>query len=122
MLAKQIFGVSDIWRHFNIIIADCGPKIIDWPQAVEVSHPHAQEWLERDLSNVLRFFLRKYGIEMPLSEALSLVEESADAEKVAGKEAVGLVEKGAEGAGEKETEGVADKRAEGVGEMEAKRF
>lgn len=59
--------------EFNIMVAESGPVIIDWPQAVDVSHPHAQEWLERDISNVLRFFLRKYGIDMPLSRALSIV-------------------------------------------------
>ena len=63
--------------EFNILVADSGPKIIDWPQAVEAGHPHAREWLERDLCNVLRFFLRKYGIDMSLSRALAIVEEQA---------------------------------------------
>ncbi len=60
--------------EFNIIVDESGPKIIDWPQAVEVNHPHAQELLERDLVNVLRFFERKYRIEMPLDRALGLVQ------------------------------------------------
>jgi RIO kinase 2 len=62
--------------EFNIIIAESGPVIIDWPQAVEVEHPHARELLERDLVNILRFFLRKYGIDMALDEALQRVEEA----------------------------------------------
>ena len=62
--------------EFNIMITDSGPVIIDWPQAVDASHPHADELLKRDLGNVLRFFQRKYHIEMPLEEALSLVEEA----------------------------------------------
>ncbi|MDD2754061.1 MAG: serine/threonine protein kinase [Methanothrix sp.] len=62
--------------EFNIMVDDSGPKIIDWPQAVEVTHPHAEELLERDLVNVLRFFERKYRIEMPLDKALGLVAES----------------------------------------------
>jgi len=62
--------------EFNIMVDESGPKIIDWPQAVEVTHPHAQELLERDLVNVLRFFERKYRIEMPLERALSLVREA----------------------------------------------
>ena len=33
--------------------------------------PSADELLKRDLGNVLRFFQRKYNIEMPLEEALS---------------------------------------------------
>jgi RIO kinase 2 len=62
--------------EFNIMVDESGPKIIDWPQAVEVAHPHAQELLERDLANVLRFFERKYRIEMPLDRALMLVREA----------------------------------------------
>ena len=65
--------------EFNIMIADAGPKLIDWPQAVEVSHPHSQELLERDLSNVLRFFERKYKIIMPLEKALRLVKSKPEA-------------------------------------------
>jgi RIO kinase 2 len=60
--------------EFNILISESGPKIIDWPQAVEVTHPHARELLERDLENVLRFFQRKYGIKVPLEEALQRIE------------------------------------------------
>jgi len=60
--------------EFNIIIAESGPVIIDWPQAVETDHPHAGELLERDLANVLRFFQRKYGINLALDEALMRVE------------------------------------------------
>jgi RIO kinase 2 len=65
--------------EFNIIIADAGPKLIDWPQAVDVAHPHSQELLERDLSNVLRFFERKYKIIMPLEKALRLVKSEPEA-------------------------------------------
>ncbi len=62
--------------EFNIIMADSGPVIIDWPQSVDVSHPHARELLERDVGNVLRFFERKYGMEMQLERALSRVREA----------------------------------------------
>lgn len=60
--------------EFNIIVTEQGPKIIDWPQAVEVDHPQAEELLERDLFNVLRFFSRKYRLEMSLEEALGIVK------------------------------------------------
>jgi RIO kinase 2 len=62
--------------EFNIMVDESGPKIIDWPQAVDATHPHAQELLERDLVNVLHFFERKYRIEMPLERALSRVWEA----------------------------------------------
>ena len=59
--------------EFNIMMAESGPKIIDWPQAVEVTHPHARELLKRDLANVLRFFERKYRIDLPLEKALERI-------------------------------------------------
>ena len=66
---------SDL-SEFNIMIAESGPKIIDWPQAVEVTHPHAQELLERDIGNVLRFFERKYRMETSLEKALIRAREA----------------------------------------------
>jgi RIO kinase 2 len=48
---------------------------------VETNHPGAAELLDRDLSNVLRFFERRYKIDMHLEDALSVV-------KGASKEAV----------------------------------
>lgn len=56
--------------EFNIIIGESGPVLIDWPQAVKTTHPNSGEILERDLSNVLRFFDRKYEIKMPLQDAI----------------------------------------------------
>lgn len=77
--------VAEAWRlgivhadlsEFNIIMAEAGPCIIDWPQAVMADHPHARELLERDLKNVLCFFGRKYGIDMPMETALQRVMEA----------------------------------------------
>ena len=74
--ARRLGIIHADLSEFNIMVDESGPKIIDWPQAVEVTHPHAQELLERDLVNVLRFFERKYRIEMPLERALSRVREA----------------------------------------------
>jgi RIO kinase 2 len=46
---------------------------------VESTHPHAEELLERDLNNVLRFFARKYKLMMNLEETLSLVKSQKEA-------------------------------------------
>ncbi len=56
--------------EFNIIVGESGPTIIDWPQAVSTSQPHAFGLLERDLSNVLSFFARKYKINLSLQRIL----------------------------------------------------
>ena len=80
--------VAKAWRlgivhadlsEFNIMANDEGIKIIDWPQAVEGTHPHAEVLLERDLNNVLRFFARKYKLKMNLEETLSLVKSQKEA-------------------------------------------
>ena len=74
--ARRLGIIHADLSEFNIMVDESGPKIIDWPQAVEVTHPHAEELLERDLVNVLHFFERKYRIEMPLERALSRVREA----------------------------------------------
>lgn len=61
--------------EFNIIIGDGDVRIIDWPQAVGINHQTALMRLEQDISNILRFFQRKYKIKMMLDEALSYVKD-----------------------------------------------
>ena len=74
--ARRLGIIHADLSEFNVMVDESGPRIIDWPQAVEVTHPHAEELLERDLTNILRFFERKYRIEMPLERALSRVREA----------------------------------------------
>ncbi|MDM7935063.1 MAG: RIO1 family regulatory kinase/ATPase [Methanothrix sp.] len=84
---QRILGeVAGAWRlgivhsdlsEFNIMITEDGPRIIDWPQAVKASHPRAMELLERDLGNVLRFFSRRYRLDLPLERALQQTKEAS---------------------------------------------
>lgn len=60
--------------EFNIIVTEDDLKIIDWPQAVDTNHPGASELLERDLGNILRFFERRYRIDMLPEDALTVVK------------------------------------------------
>jgi RIO kinase 2 len=60
--------------EYNIIISQEEVKIIDWPQAIRTDHPNAPELLERDLSNVLKFFSRRYGIETSIESALEKIK------------------------------------------------
>ena len=60
--------------EFNVIVMEDDLKIIDWPQAVDINHPSAAELLERDVGNILRFFERRYRIDMPLEDALTIVK------------------------------------------------
>lgn len=64
---------ADLSEH-NIIIKPSGEVlIIDWPQWVPTSHRNAQELLERDVSNVLKYFRRKFRLKRDLSQALELI-------------------------------------------------
>jgi RIO kinase 2 len=65
--------------EFNVMATAEGLKlkIIDWPQAVEIDHPNASELLERDVSNVLKVFVRRYKIDLPLEEAISRVKSTS---------------------------------------------
>jgi len=49
---------------YNIIMKDDIPYLIDMSQSVLISHPKAQEFLKRDLSNILTFF-NKLNIVTP---------------------------------------------------------
>lgn len=63
--------------EFNIVITPSWRiLIIDWPQFVRDSHPNAHELLRRDISNVLKFFRRKYRVTRDLNDALARVGAS----------------------------------------------
>lgn len=74
--------------EFNVMITEDGLRIIDWPQAVGLDHASSQELLERDLTNILRFFTRRYKIELPLEEALSRVKAVKAVKTIKAEEAV----------------------------------
>lgn len=49
--------------EYNVMIWDEKPWIIDVSQAVDLSHPKAMEFLERDIANIHRFFSDYVEIE-----------------------------------------------------------
>jgi RIO kinase 2 len=61
---------SDL-SEYNIFVNENGVQFIDWPQYVEISHPHAEELLERDVANVLKHFKRKYRIDRDPKDIVS---------------------------------------------------
>lgn len=68
---------SDL-SEYNIFVNENGVQFIDWPQYVDTSHPHADELLERDLSNVLKHFTRKYRIDTDLDEVVSRIKKDVE--------------------------------------------
>lgn len=56
--------------EYNVFVSEEGVQLIDWPQYITPEHPHADEILERDVSNILTHFFRKYGIKRELDETI----------------------------------------------------
>ncbi|RXA17442.1 serine/threonine protein kinase [Methanosarcina sp. MSH10X1] len=63
--------------EYNIFASEEGVQLIDWPQYITPEHPHADEILERDVSNVLTHFYRKYGIKRELEETIREIKSQA---------------------------------------------
>jgi len=60
--------------EFNVIVRRNGKVLfIDWPQSVRVSHPNATDILARDVTNILKFFQRKFGVKYLIDQTLSYV-------------------------------------------------
>lgn len=61
--------------EFNVIFRpDDHVLIIDWPQYVRKSHPNADQLLKRDVTNIVRFFQRKFKTKTRLKEALAYIK------------------------------------------------
>lgn len=64
--------------EFNVILQpNWHILIIDWPQYVKKDHPNAEELLERDVLNIVRFFKRKFRTETNIEDALTFVKHNA---------------------------------------------
>jgi len=64
---------SDI-SEFNILMLNSEPVIIDVGQAVLLDHPIAQEWLERDVRNVVRYF-KKLSVVLDVKKELEEIRK-----------------------------------------------
>ena len=58
--------------EYNVLITDGGPVVIDVAQSVLLEHWRAQELLERDVSNVSRYF-KKFGVSIGVKEELKRI-------------------------------------------------
>ncbi len=61
--------------EFNIMIdLDNGePYIIDWPQWVPRNAPGALDMLRRDITNVTRYFVKRFGLDVDIDEVYNYV-------------------------------------------------
>ena len=80
---------SDL-SEFNVLVGGA-PRdtwIIDWPQAVSTDHPNAQHLIKRDVSNIVRFFNRRFAVGKNVGDALKEVLNSSSLHKqIPGSEA-----------------------------------
>ena len=60
--------------QFNVLFDGENPYIIDWPQSINTKHPNSEEILIRDITNILRFFKRKYNLEMNEDKVMKYVK------------------------------------------------
>ncbi|RZV11341.1 serine/threonine protein kinase [Natrinema hispanicum] len=51
--------------EYNVFVNEAGVTIFDWPQAVPMDHENADEFLRRDLTNIVGYFRRKYPQHVP---------------------------------------------------------
>jgi RIO kinase 2 len=64
---------ADLSEYNVILRPDMHILIIDWPQYVKKEHPNAERLLERDVTNILRYFSRKHMLKVKPREALEYV-------------------------------------------------
>ena len=57
--------------EYNVRTDGASVWIIDWPQAVDASHPNSQELLMHDVKSVVTFFRRAYGVEADYEKTFS---------------------------------------------------
>ena len=56
--------------EYNLLTNGRRVWLIDWPQAVEASHPNAMAFLEHDVRTVVSFFGKAYGVARDSDKAL----------------------------------------------------
>ncbi len=73
-LYEKEFVHADV-SEFNVLMHGEVPYLIDCGQGVLLEHPKAEQFLRRDVENVLRYF-RKYGVERNFDEVMKWVKGS----------------------------------------------
>lgn len=72
MYARMLYArglVHADLSEYNILLHGGKPYFIDFGQAVITRHPHADDFLRRDMWNVSNYFRKRYGTGMTAEEA-----------------------------------------------------
>ncbi len=82
VLDAILSGVKKLYKNklvhgdlseYNVLISGQTPYMIDFGQAVVLDHPRAEEFLHRDLSNILDYFAKNYHIKRDENRAFAWV-------------------------------------------------
>ena len=73
--AYELGYVHADMSEYNVFVSEEGVTIFDWPQGVPVEHENAQEFLRRDLRNLIGYFERKYPKVVPDRSTEELARE-----------------------------------------------
>ncbi|MEM2138421.1 MAG: serine protein kinase RIO [Candidatus Anstonellaceae archaeon] len=60
--------------EYNILVTDDGLKLLDCAQAVLLAHPRAEDFLQRDVQNLVRYF-KKQGAETDFEKAMAYIKD-----------------------------------------------
>jgi RIO kinase 2 len=62
---------GDLSEYNVLLTAEHRAVLIDWPQAVSITHPNARDHVRRDVNNIVRFFNRRYGTAYDAEAAIA---------------------------------------------------
>lgn len=70
-IAYQNGYINGDLNEYNIMVNNDNIFILDWPQAIKVDTINANVVLLRDVKNILKFFSKKYKIEMDVGNTIN---------------------------------------------------
>lgn len=70
----QIGFVHGDFSPYNILVTDDGLKLLDCAQAVLLAHPRANDFLERDVLNLVKYFKRQ-GADADFDAAMKYIKD-----------------------------------------------
>ncbi|VVC00276.1 RIO-type serine/threonine-protein kinase Rio1 [uncultured archaeon] len=62
--------------EYNILVTDDGLKLLDCAQAVLLAHPRAEDFLRRDVENLVRYFKKQGVKEADTEKALAYIKDA----------------------------------------------
>jgi len=73
-IAYQNGYINGDLNEYNIMVNSDNIFILDWPQAIKVDTINANVVLLRDVKNILKFFSKKYKIEMDVGNTINHIK------------------------------------------------